>query len=160
MDKTRITATERDEMMRVKIAHDILTFETKGLAKRIAGIPGGKRDLALIIKLADKLMQNVLETIPDEQRQVYSRALHDASYTIGVRCRATAANKEKINMEYGFWTPLEVLNALIEGCHDRCATCNLDFVGRKKCRLKRALDILPNDTRDKDDGDCPYYFVM
>ena len=50
--------------------------------------------------------------------------------------------------------------ALLAGCHDHCLMCHEDKAQRRACQLRRALDMIPNDTTDREDGDCPYYILL
>lgn len=157
MEQKRMTATEREALMRLAIAEQILCREADDVQKRLGMIPGARRDMGLMKTLIEKLMRNIQETVPTEQLLSYQRSLADASYVIGVRCRATDGNREKRNKEIGMWVSYEALNAILEGCHDHCMMCELDKVSQMKCKLKKALDSIPNDKVDKVESGCPYF---
>lgn len=61
---------------------------------------------------------------------------------------------------YGMWIPYEVLNALLAGCHDHCMMCPGDLAQRRACKLRKALETIPSDTKDREDGDCPFYTLL
>lgn len=155
MEQKRLTASERESLVRLNVALEILAFEPSHLAERAALIPGAKRDQAMMASKIRKLMGAFSHTIPDQQLLTYRRALEMTSYTVGAR-RPTRERNEK---DFGMWIPFEVLNVLLHGCHDHCLMCDLDKGQRRACPLKKALDTIPNDVRETGD-DCPYYTVM
>lgn len=157
MATKRLTASEREGLVRMNVALEILTQEPAGLVQRSAMVPGAKRDLAMMATKIRKLMEGFTETIPDEQLLTYRRALQMTSYVIGMKKPVTSQRDET---NYGMWLPYEVINTLLGGCHDHCMMCDLDTIGRKKCPLRKALTIIPNDVPDRNDGDCPYYTVI
>lgn len=157
MEQKRLTASERECLVRLNVALEILTKEPAGLAQRSAMVPGAKRDLAMMAAKINKLMDGFIDTIPNEQLLTYRRALQMTSYVVGVKKPATGPRDEK---DFGMWLPFEVINTLLDGLHDKCMMCDLDTVGRKKCPLRKALTIIPNDIPERDDGDCPYYTVI
>lgn len=156
-DKKRLTASERESMLRMNVVLEILSNEPGKLAARAAMIPGAKRDLAMIASRIHKIMDQFNGTIPEEQLKSYLRSLETATYVVGARRPGGTAQDLK---DYGTWLPFEVLNTLIEGCHDHCMMCPGDKAQRRACKLKKALEIIPNDTPDRDDGDCPFYSYM
>lgn len=155
--RNRLTASERESLIRMNIALEILTQEPAGLARRSALVPGAKRDLAMMATKIRKLMEGFTKTIPDDQLLIYRRALQMSSYTVGMKKPVFNQRNEK---DFGMWLPFEVINELLAGLHEKCMMCDLDTVGRKKCPLRKALTIIPNDVPDRDDGDCPYYTVI
>ena len=156
MEKKRLTASEREALVRLSVALEILIGEPKHLTARAALVPGAKRDMAMMASRIRKLMEGFTATIPPEQLLIYRRALQMASYTVGVR-RPGEPRDEK---DYGIWLPWEVMNVLLQGCHDHCMMCDLDKGQRRACPLKKALDTIPNDQPDRSDGDCPYYTLV
>lgn len=157
METKRLTASERESLMRMNIALDILTTEYTALAARAALVPGAKRDLAMMRVKIDKIMEGFILTIPQEQLRTYQNALLMSGYSIGIKRPGGTANNDK---EYGMWLPNEVINGLVKGCHDHCMMCDLDKGQRRSCWLRKALDIVPNDVPQHEDGDCPYYTII
>lgn len=153
----RLTASERDALQRLNVAYDILLETASALKERAKMIPYASRDLAMIRGRIEGIMRQIAYSIPPEQRATYNNNLRMASYTIGVKGPAVGTPR---NDAYGMWVSWNELNALLEGCHDHCLTCTLDRYGAKKCELRRALDVIPNDCQHTDDGDCPYMTVM
>jgi hypothetical protein len=157
-NKKRLTASERESLMRLNVAREILTTEPNGyLKERSKLVPGARRDMAMMAAKIRKMMPGFEATIPADQMMTYLRNLHSASYMIGMR-RPGKQHLDEVN--YGIWLPYEVLNALLAGCHDHCMMCNADIVGQKRCRLRKALATIPNDSEERSDGGCPYFELM
>lgn len=148
-----LTATEREWMIRLNVAHSILVKAAEYLQGRMHQVPYGSRDIAMIAKRIDRLLDMAEKTIPREQYLSYKRNLRMSDYTVGVKGPARGTPRED---EYGMWVSLNELNALVDGCHDHCAMCMLDKYGQKKCPIRRALDEIPNDVPHPMGGECPY----
>lgn len=148
----RLTARERDVMLRVMTAANILVEEPAKLADRMRDrMPYFNRDVAMLRSKALKMIEAMTDTIPQEQKWQWYREVKGAAYTVGV------SKPGNSNDKFGVWLPYTLINALIEGCKEQCVMCNLDKGQRKACKLKKTLDAIPNDVTDKLDGDCPYY---
>ena len=157
-ERKRMTASEREALMRLNVAFEIMALDVlEPLAERMKMIPGARRDLAMMSKRITKIIEAVPETIPDNQLRTYVNNLKMVSYTIGVKAPGVLGRDEK---NYGMWLSFETLSALLAGCHDHCLMCHVDKAERRACELRKALDAIPNDTSDREDGDCPYYTLM
>ena len=64
------------------------------------------------------------------------------------------------DLNYGLWLPNATINALLDGCRDHCLMCSGDTDARRRCALRKALDMVPNDVPHTDDESCPYYMAM
>ena len=157
MEKIRLTASDRESLIRLNVAYEILDTEGKQLNRRFRAINGGNRDLGMLKAKIQKLMEKVIDTIPDDQLMTYIRSLKMASYTVGIKKPGPMGRNEK---DYGMWLPYEVINAMLAGCHDHCMMCPGDLAERRACKLRRALETIPNDAADREDGDCPFYTLM
>lgn len=157
MEKIRLTASDRESLIRLNVAYEILATEGKQLDRRLQAIQGGKRDYGLLKSKINKLMENMTDTIPDDQLMTYMRSLQMASYTVGIKKPATGGNRDR---DYGMWLSYGVINALLGGCHDHCMICPSDKAERRACELRKALATIPNDAPDRNDGDCPFYTLM
>lgn len=155
--KMRLRASEREALLRLSVAYDILTNEKETLGARAALVPGGKRDLAMIAARIKTLLAGFCETIPEDQLIIYMRSLQTKHYIIGSKGPATPKSN---NHDYGMWLPFDAINEIMKGLHDHCMMCAMDKSERKKCPLKKTLDRIPNDTQDSPDGDCQYYGIL
>lgn len=157
-ERTRITASEREALMRINLGLSFLLEEPEQLKRRTKLTRRGAFWLGAARSALERYMNEVYMTIPPEQLQMIRRSVMETSYTVGIRCRATAdANRFE---NYGMIVPFDVIGTLLDACKDHCLTCMGDTEAQKKCKLRKALDILPNDTEDKDDGTCPYRALM
>lgn len=157
MSTKRLTATEREMIMAFSVAADLIVRTQETMPERTAMIPGGKRDLAMMASKVRKLVERYMDTIPTEQLPIIKRSMASCSYRIGSR---RPAEPQQDTKNYGIWLPYEVLNELLEGAREKCVVCTLDKAQRRACKLKKALDTVPNDVREKDDGDCQYYTLI
>lgn len=159
MNKRRVYASEYDALMRLRVAENVLVHvREKGLlAERVRLVPYGARDLGRLISGMDRLLEQLLGTVPDNQRQTISRNVNSASYTIGVRRPGGAPR----NMDdYGVWISLRTLNEILEGLHDHCLMCSMDPAQQRACTLRKALEELPSDIPDKANGGCRYHGIV
>ena len=154
----RLTASERESLLRLNVALEILHSEMEPLKQRASMIPYARRDMAMMASRIMKMLRAFADTIPLEQMMTYRRALEMVSYTIGVKRPGMEGTRDEKN--YGMWIPYEVLNALLAGCHDHCLMCPADKAQRRACKLRKALEIIPKDTEDRPDDDCPFYTLL
>lgn len=158
MEKRRLTADERYQMMSLGVAGQILANAVKRAEKRVRMVPGGWRDLKLVEAKLKTLLEKIMDTMPTEQIRAYAHSLHDADFTVGVRCRAV--NNEALReSEHAMYVSLSSLSALGDAAQEKCMMCGLDKAGQAKCPLRKALDELPNNAGERFDGGCPYYGI-
>lgn len=153
----RLTASEREALVRMSVALEILHKETDTLRERTKLIPRAGFQLMGMRTALFNLMAKFAATIPDDQRRSYSITLDNTSYTIGMKCPTKLGRDEK---QYGMWIPFETLRALLAGCEDHCLMCPDDVAKRRACKLRRAMEAIPNDAPPRDDGEYPFYTVM
>ena len=157
-ERTRITASEREALMRINLGLNFLLEEPERLKRRTKLVRRGAFWLGAARSALERYMHGVYRTIPTEQLQIIRRSIMETGYTVGIKCRATAdANRFS---EWGVIVPIEVINTMFNACTDHCLTCMGDTEAQKKCKLRKALDILPNDTEERNDGTCPYRELM
>lgn len=153
----RLTAAEREALIRLNVAVDILLTMPEQLARRVKLVKYGRRDFAMLAKVTERLTRGMTGTVPEDQLPSLLRNLKTASYLVGVKAPGAASRDE---WNYGTWVSWGVLNALLGGCHDKCTLCDLDVQGRRSCPLRKALDAIPNELADRENGDCPYYTII
>lgn len=157
MEQKRLTASERESMVRLSVAYEILTQEVETLKERSKLVPGARRDMAMMRTKIDHLLHAFMGTIPSAQLTTFQNALKMSSYVIGVRRPGATPRDDK---NYGIWLPNEVINELLGACHDHCLVCNYDRAERNRCKFRKTLDAIPNDVEDRADGDCPYCTII
>ena len=155
--RKRLTASERDAMLRMNIVLEILDTEAAKLSDRLKDIPYAKRDIGMMKAKIYKLIAALTETIPDDQLMHWMRMLKTATYYVGTR---NPNDQNKNEGEFGYWLSVKTIKTLLEGVHDKCLMCDLDKGQRRACKLRKAIDSIPNDTPDREDGDCHYYGIL
>jgi len=153
----RLTASEREALVRMSVALEILWEAPAALRARSKLVKNATRDLAMMRSVIFKLMGKFAATIPEDQQRSYRITLDNMSYTVGMKRPAKQTRDEK---NYGMWIPYEILRALLAGCEDHCLMCPDDVAKRRACKLRRAMEAIPNDAPPRDDGECPFYTVM
>ena len=157
MEKKRLTASEREALLRLNVALDILTYEPERLRERSKSVPYASRDLPMLAAKIRKLIEGYTATIPLEQLPSWKKNIKSVSYLVGVRKPGALRQN---GTDFGLWLPFDTINLLLESTHDKCMMCTLDKAQRRICRLKKVIDSIPNDIPDRDDGDCPYYTLV
>lgn len=153
----RLTASERESLLRLNVAVDILAKEPEKIAARARMVPYARRDLAMMATRLRKVTAQMAVTIPKDQLVSYMRSLDTASYVVGAKRPAGDIQDRK---NYGTWISFADLNMLLAGCHDHCLMCPSDKAQRRACKLRKVLETVPNDTEERSDGDCPYYGLI
>lgn len=157
LPRKRLTGSEREALVNMSVALDVLMKAQPDLKARAKMVNGGNRDIAMVIAKLTKLMERFYDTITAEQLRTYYNNLKMASITVGVKNPATLGKRK--SDDYGMWLSYEAINQLFEGCHDKCLMCGLDTEGQRRCSLRKALDSIPNDLA-QNEGECPYYEVI
>lgn len=153
-DRKRVTASEREALMRINLAMSFLMDEPVHLKNRSKMVKNGAFLLGSARSALERYMDGAYRTIPAEQLMTIRRSIMETAYRVGIKCSATAnANRDK---EWGVVVPNETINLLFDACSDHCLMCGLDTEGQKKCKLRKALDAIPNDSVDEPDGACQY----
>lgn len=156
-ERIRVTASEREALMRINLAYNFLLKEPEHLTRRAKRIRRGAFWLGAARAALERFMEGAYRTIPAEQLMIIRRSILETSYTVGIKCSATAnANRDK---EYGVIVPIETINTIFAACKDHCLTCMSGTEEQRRCGLRKALDTIPNDRDDRDDG-CPYRALM
>lgn len=152
--RIRMTASERESLTRINLGLSFLLTEPQNLERRTRMIKKGKFWLGAARKALEKYTESAYLTVPPEQLLTIRRSIMETGYYVGVKCGATVnVNRTK---EMGLVLPFDVITTLVNGCNDHCLTCALDTEGQRRCKLRKALDAIPNDNPDRDDGGCPY----
>lgn len=155
----RLTATEREVMMRLNLALQFLTVDVPLFEPRVSMIEHGSSMLNGARGMIDKFLRECYKTIPTDQLKTLARSLRDASYTVGIRCPATKNNAKRED-EYGVVVPISAINEVFAALQDHCAICMAGQAEAKSCKLRKALDAIPNDSVDRTDGGCQYRTLL
>lgn len=154
-NRMRLRASEREALLRLCMVCDIMARDVDALDARLAQVKYGKRDKGMISAAVNRLLDGLMATIPTDQLVSFRRNMDMCAYVVGVR----NAGKVNANEEYGMFLPYDTLNTILEGLHDKCMMCSLDTMGQRKCKLRKALDVIPNDIEDVENG-CKFFGVV
>ena len=154
MEQKRMTATEREALMRINLAEMLVRTEASNIENRTKLIPRGAWRLASAQSQLKRYVEDAFQTVPAEQCKSVWRTLQDTSYAVGVRCAATRDIKR--DREYGVVVPIGALGVILAACGEHCLMCMGGSEEQHKCKLKKALDTIPNDVIGNDGGGCPY----
>lgn len=160
MDVTtrRLTADEREALTRISLAVEFLKVESKFLERRSKMIRRGAWYLAVAKGLMDRYLKDVYRTVPREQLVVIQRSFKETTVEVGIKCNAT--RKVNLDKEFGLVIPMYAANKLMEAARDRCLMCGLNTEEQRKCELRKAIDMIPNNIEDREDGGCPYHWAV
>lgn len=152
--RTRMTASEREAIMRLAMITSMTHEIEEGLSRRGPGIRGLKRDLAMLRGKSAAMLERVLDTVPTEQLKSLERQIHSSSYVIGVR--RPVENGRRDNVNYGIWISWEQLAVFVQAMDDHCLVCDKRGQEIQQCELKKALDLLGVDSVSHEHG-CGYW---
>jgi hypothetical protein len=153
-EKKELTPPLRSQMLRYCVVVSVL--QETGADEVFARVPGGKRDIAMLRKVALKLMQRTMDTVPDRQRDKMSRQWDTANVEIGVKKPQVQHDRE-----YGMWLSNEAVREVYEASKDHCMTCQLDKHKAKKCALRAALDeMYISGVPERSENGCPYQILL
>lgn len=155
----RLTATEREAIMRLSLALEFLTVDVEHMKRRAEMVPNGKALLAGAMGMVRKFIDLACDTMPEDQLKSMIRTMKMTTFEVGVKCPATKINKRRED-EYGVIVSISAINELFAACADHCALCIATPAEAKACKLKKALDTIPNDSEDLPDGGCQYRDVL
>lgn len=152
MEPRRMYASERDGLFKLAMALEFTVRAGQALKERLKQIPGGARDIAMIDKRMTKMLNQLLDTAPEDHRRSLRRNLDGVSYTIGAAMPGTQTH----NDEFGVWLSYTTLNTMITALEDHCLMCGKDITEQRRCPLQTALDECCTNVKDAPGGGCKY----
>lgn len=145
-DAVRMTRNERFAMLWFGNAVSTLEELKTDIAQRLEMIPDGQERLEKLYTETDDLMNEVLETIPMNQRTSLENTKHDYDVRIAPKLSRFSTN---ILMTY------DEFKALVDIARTKCRECTEDDRTCSGCQLYNLLtSILPLD--DYSGLLCPY----
>lgn len=122
------------------------------LKERVRLIPNGFRDLRLIVSMSEKLITNIMKTIPLKKLKLIQRELKNTVCEVKVNRDVTGRNSE------GFcYVPEQAMVRTVERVIDyTCFGCEKCGREAKKCPVRLDIESLyPWDVVVKGDDPCP-----
>jgi len=121
------------------------------LEKRVKGIPDGWRDMRMIASVAQKLMEHILETVPDKKLASIQKELRHTVVEIKVTPDYSGENSGCCYISE------DTLDGLIQRLMNaECFLCDKSGAAMKACGLRKTLaDAYPWDFPTKGEP-CPF----
>ena len=117
-----------------------LESASKEMEQRFRLIPNGWRDLKMCIAVLDKLMNNIVMTVPAEKLVSMNRMLPKMRFKLSCGAQACETGKEECIIS------MEEANALSHYAHEHCKMCFEDNCDR--CPLGKTFDHVLSYDRD------------
>lgn len=127
------------------------------LERRCKGIPAGQADMLLLISTAERLMENLLATIPVRKLQAIKKDLHFSRCELKITPDYTGESKKD-----GYaYVPDKALSNVVERLVNwECMLCDKSKAKSKQCKiLKEIAALYPWELPSKNDG-CPLQGLM
>lgn len=112
------------------------------LAARIKAIANGKRDMRMIQSVLDKLLVNILRTMPEEKLEAINRMAHRMHYSITFGTQASKIGTDEVLLTK------KQMDTIAWYAHEHCGFCTNTECS--KCALGKTFDrILAIDRDDR-----------
>lgn len=109
------------------------------LERRVREIPGGWRDLRLIMALSEKLMTNILKTVPIKKLSAVSRELDSTEVLVNVK--NTIAPPAKTDTDGYTYVSQRALERITQRCVAfECFACQKKGAEIKHCQLRKDIE--------------------
>ena len=145
----RFNATEQAALLDLMGALELM--DNHGLDRRLKQIPNGWRDIQMLRKVTERLLEKAVDAVPTEQLIQVRKNLKMLTVQVGVRRAVPDGDRE-----LGRWMSHGALKKLAELCKEHCMMCAIAPGDRWKCPYRAAMDELPVELPE-DAGTCPYF---
>jgi hypothetical protein len=135
----------------------VSSFEVtaKDLEKRVKSIPGGWRDMRLLTVLSEKLMKNVVETIPTKKLQLIRKELEHTVVHIDVK-NNVLPKKESADNRFTY-VPEGTIDRLVDiAVQTECLFCEKKGKDAKHCQLRKDIEMTYMYDIPSDHVACPF----
>lgn len=160
MDRINFTPREREALLEMLAAFDLMLRNADKLDRILSMVKYGKRDAKMLVSVSQNLYDKILEVMTLEQLIAFRKNMKGLG--VSVRVRQIADDRNKTN---GRWLSFGVMGELVKGCHEKCLTCSGQGKEYYDCTLRKALNELPTDLQIIENetgkkGTCPYAYLM
>ena len=108
------------------------------LVNRLKSVPNGLRDYRMVKTVLRKLLEKLLDTVPDKRLGQIKTELKNAHIEVKVERDYTGAYRE--NFTYVPNKALEEIEDII--CDMFCAACEKSDKESRKCRIRKLMEML------------------
>lgn len=133
--RQRINAREREVMLFLYAFENALKTVMPDAERMSKRVPNGLRDLRCIASLMGKLLENLLNTIPEKQLKSLSHQLKITEIAV----RTSSAGKE--NPQFHTMDTEDIATLVRYIIDSRCILC--DGSKKNECKLRKVLQDLP-----------------
>lgn len=134
-ERQHLRPQEREELFRWMAALSIV--KERELDPRFRQGKNGARDLGLLRATLDRLVEQLLDTVPLEELVSVRANAKALRCTVGVR-----PVRDSQLQEYGRFVSYEQLDVLIKACDDHCLMCSLEPHEVRSCALRKAIGAI------------------
>ena len=146
-ERERLTRTQMNSLQYIMHTLSSLRYGEKDLADRIICIPNGKRDYACVIWMMNRIVHDLLETVPDEQCKRMLNQTRDCEMRMVPKLTPP---------EYRMTLTKEEAMQIIDLMRVACQDCIKDVEECRSCACYKMLTALvPLESYDNIYS-CPY----
>lgn len=132
----------------------VFTSYTDDLKRRLHDVPGAWRDTKLVEKLIDKIMVNVLKTIPTEKLSLIQKELNSTHMEVKLINTVTPDDKT-----YTYVPVSELERVTSESMQVNCQFCDKCGKEARDCQLRKDITALYTWDFPKIPNGTPCYFA-
>lgn len=125
------------------------------LERRVREIPGGWRDLRMLMAVSEKLLKNILRTVPKKKLAAIQKELRNTEVTVNVR--NTVAPPAKTDTDGFTYVSSRALERITQRVVDyECFCCEKTGADAKKCQLRKDIEATYMFEYPCQKGECPF----
>lgn len=129
-----LTGREWQALRCLIVALNELDVCNEQLRDRCSLIPGGWRDLRLMLRLAEKLWDSITKTIPDKKLRVISEEIKHCHISLVVEGASSVADKSVVWMDESAY--VHMMDRIIG---QECWCCERTGKDVKRCEIKKLI---------------------
>ena len=148
---------ERRKFMRLAGAASILNELMDDGAFETRGVKNFKRDRNMLAKVGLRLVHDVGQTLPADQRKRISEELRREKAYVRVEQIAEDRNAQETD---GRWLSHEDINLLYTAASAACVTCSGVDEEYHKCHYRDVFDKISCHEGENNGGKCPYALLL
>jgi len=151
-ERKHMCSDERNALMNFSVGMDALDKALKPLTNKLREI-GSYRKIKGAFGIVSSTFDDLVGTMELKQMTALLHNVNLMAWDYHVK---SPMGKKGLKDD-GMWVPLESLDELVDASRDRCLMCTLDIAEQRKCKLAKALDLIPCSHEDVDLKGCRYF---
>lgn len=146
----RLYASERETMIQLQVATQIIEEAKQHLTTRIAMIDDMDKRFDKMRDDIEQINMDLIDTIPVDSLKTLMHNMKSAGYVTGVR------KPGRRDDDFGIWLSFADLNTILYHLQDHCMMCYGDLQAERSCPLRKVFDTIGVDHEHGADGSCGY----